>query len=237
MLRLIAAAAAFLATTCSALAGPWARDPADVFLSYTLSSSSTRDAIAGGSFDGQIYHSVYGEVGLGRRLTFGFDIGADSDSGLGSAFVRYTFTRAASSWQAAADLGVGWREIDGRDTAELYRVGVSVGRGFQRQELGWVPFFDPSDGWMQVDSFALIDPDGTQTIWQSEATLGVFVTERFGGMVQLKAEEFPGADLAVTFSPSLLVRLGEQTTAQLGGRFGLEGTDEVAIRLGLWQSF
>lgn len=228
---------ATLVLPAPALAGPWARDPAEAFLSYTLSADSTQDAIADGSFDTRLYHSVYGEIGLGRRLTFGFDIGGDTDTGMGSAFVRYTFTRNAAPWQAAADLGLGWRDIDGAEAADLYRIGVSVGRGFQRRNLEWVPVFEPEDGWFQIDSYALIDPDGDQTLWQSEATFGMFLNDRFGAMLQVKAEEFPDAELAVTVSPNVLMRLGERSTAQLGARFGVSGSEEVGLRLGFWQSF
>lgn len=237
MFRGILISITFLLTASVAQAGPWARDPADVFLSYTLSLDSDRDAIADGSFDATAYNSIYGEVGLGRRLTLGFDLGADTDSGLGSAFVRYTFTRNAAPWQVAADLGVGWRDTEGADASDLYRVGVSVGRGFQRQELGWIPYVEANSGWFQVDTFALLDPNSVQSLWQSEATMGVFFNDRWGAMLQAKAEEFPGQDLAVTLSPNALLRLGEQTTVQLGARFGVVGSEEVGIRLGLWQDF
>ncbi len=229
--------AAFLALSGAATAGPWARDPSDVFLSYTLSADTTQDDIADGSFEGRLYHSLYGEVGLGQRLTLGFDLGGDDETTLGSGFLRYTFTRNSATWQVAADLGIGWRETDDREAADLYRVGLSVGRGFQRRDLTWVPFVEPQSGWFTVDSYALVDPDGAQSLWQSEATLGLFVTDRFGGMLQFKAEEFPDTELAFTVSPSLLMRLGEQTTAQLGGRFGVQGSEEVGLRLGIWQDF
>jgi len=230
-------AALFFAAPSLALAGPWARDPGAAFLSYTLSADSTQDAITDGSFDGRLYNSFYGELGLGRRLTFGFDIGGDEESTLGSGFVRYTFTRNAAPWQAAADLGIGWRDSDSSETADLYRIGISVGRGLQSRELGWLPFVTAQGGWFSVDSYALIDPDGTQTLWQSEATFGLFFGERLGAIAQLKAEEFPGDDLAVTASPSLLWRFGERTTGQIGARFGIQGSQEVGLRAGLWQEF
>ena len=82
-----------------------------------------------------------------------------------------------------------------------------------------------------------IDPDGAQTIWESEATVGMFVNDRFGGLLQIQAEEFADDDLAVYLSPGLLIRFGTQTTAQIGGRFGIEGSDDVGLRAAIWQDF
>ena len=237
MFRVIISLAVFVATCGMAAAGPWARDPGDVFLSYTLSADTTQDNLANGTFDGQLFHSVYGEVGVGRRITLVFDLGRDTDTTLGSAFGQYTFTRNASVWQVAAELGLGWVDTVNREPAELYRAGLSVGRGFQRRELGWVPFFEPESGWFTVNSNIQIDPDGTQTTWESEATFGLFVNDRFGGLLQIQAEEFADDDLAVYLSPGLLIRFGTQATAQIGGRFGIEGSDDVGLRAAIWQDF
>lgn len=237
MRRIYLAIFFWLIVPALAWAGPWARDPADVFLSYSLNTNSTRDGIASGGLDGTAFHSIYGEIGLGHRLTFGLDLGSSDTTRLGSAFLRYTFTPNAATWQFAADLGLGARSFEGADSTTLYRVGVSVGRGFQQRHLDWVPVLQPRDGWFQIDSSVLIDPDGTQTIWQSEATFGAFVNDRFGGMFQLKAEEFPDNAFTLSASPSLLMRFGQGTTAQLGTSFGLVGSDEIGVRLALWQDF
>ncbi|MEM9756129.1 MAG: hypothetical protein AAF914_09055 [Pseudomonadota bacterium] len=237
MTRFFATLAAGLTLAVQAVAGPWARDPGEVFLSYSVSADTTRDEISAGTFGTDLYHNVYGEVGLGRRLTFGLDLGGDQDTTLGIAFLQYTFTRNASPLQIAADIGVAGREVDGSEDTTLLRIGGSVGYGFGRNDLAWVPLVAPQGGWAELDSYVLADPDGDDTIWQSEATVGLNVSDRFGGMVQLKAEEFPDDDLAVTLSPSLLVFFGGETTVQVGGRFGLVGSEEVGARLGLWREF
>ncbi|MEM8881087.1 MAG: hypothetical protein AAGC82_10855 [Pseudomonadota bacterium] len=217
-------------------AAPWARDPAEVFLSYSVSVDTTRDEISSGSLDPDIFQSLYSEVGLGRRLTLGVDVGGDDEDTLGAAFVRYTFTRNAAIWQVATDLGFGLRE-DGGEEAELFRTGFSVGRGFTRGTLDWLPFVDPRGGWFSIDSSAYIDPDGDQSLWQSEATFGVNFTDRYAAMMQLKVEEYPGSDFSVFISPSVLATVGEATTLQAGGRFGVEGSEDVGLRLGVWREF
>lgn len=230
-------ALALAAMTHGAQAGPWARDPGAAFLSYTISADSTQDAITTGSFDGRLYHSAYGEIGLGRRLTFGFDLGGDEATRQGSAFLRYTFTPAGATWQYAVDGGLGFRDVDGADTTDLYRIGTSVGRGFGRETLDFIPYLTPQGGWVSLDTFAMIDPEGDMGFWSSEATFGLELSDRFGALMQLKAEEYPAEDLAVFVSPNLLWYLGEATTAQIGGRFGVTGSEEVGLRAGLWQDF
>ena len=237
MFRGVVSVLCLLAWSVAASAGPWARDPGDVFLSYSLSADTTQDAISSGGFEGRYFHSVYGEVGLGRQLTLVFDIGQDDETAQGSGFVQYTFTRNATTWQVAAELGLGYRDVDAAERSDLYRVGLSFGRGFGRRDLDWVPYVEPRNGWFSVDSHALVDPDGEDTLWESEATFGLFLNDRFGGLLQIKAEEYPDTDLAVFVSPSMLVQLGERTTAQVGGRFGIEGSEEVGLRLGIWQDF
>lgn len=227
--------ATLLALAAPASAAPWARDPGAAFLSYSLSADSTQDQIA--DFDGTLYHSFYGEVGLGRRLTLGFALGGDDETQEGNGFLRYTFTRAASQWQLAADIGLGFREVDGTGTTDLYRVGGSIGRGFGADALDWIPYLTPQGGWMSLDTVAMIDPDATNGFWQAELTLGLELSDRFGAMMQLQAEEYPEADLAIFASPNLLWYLGEDTTAQFGGRFGVEGSEEIGIRAGIWQEF
>ena len=237
MLRVFFALALLISTSGIAAASPWARDPADVFLSFTLSADTSQDDLANGTFDGRVFQSLYGEVGLGRRITLVFNLGRDTDTFLGTVFGQYTFTNSASVWQVATELGIGVIDTDAQDAAELYRVGLSFGRGFQRQDLAWLPFIDPQSAWFAVDSNIQIDPDGDQTIWNTEATLGMFVTDRFGGLLQIQAEEFADDDLAVFVSPGVLVRFGRQTTALVGGRFGVEGSDDVGVRLSIWQDF
>ncbi|MEM9318817.1 MAG: hypothetical protein AAGA70_07390 [Pseudomonadota bacterium] len=224
--------AGFLATAQPVFSGPWARDPGAVFLSYSLNLDSEFE-----EFDLTPYHSIYGEFGLGRRLTLGADIGGDEATSQGSGFLRYTLTRNAAVWQFAGDIGVGWRAVDGAETAQMLRVGASVGRGFGRDRFDWVPWVDPEGGWFSVDAYTLLDPDGDQTLWQAEATLGIVLSARTGAMVQAKVEEYPDAEMAAFISPSLLVYFGEDTTLRLGGRVSVAGTQEAGLQIGLWREF
>lgn len=229
---------ALLAGISTAHAGPWAREQGDVFLSFSLSSATDRDAIGAGTFDADHYLSLYGEVGVGRRYTLGFDLGGDENGDLYVVFLRRTFSQDNATWQFAADIGFGQRSSTFGGDSELYRLGFSVGRGFGPGATDWLPFFQPSGGWFSLDSsFAYLSESG-DSIVQAEATLGLNLTEQFAGLVQLKVEEWPDADTSVTLSPSVLYRFnGGPTALQVGTRFGLSGSDEVGLRLGLWREF
>ncbi|MBF9035002.1 hypothetical protein HKCCE2091_12210 [Rhodobacterales bacterium HKCCE2091] len=233
--------AAALSVPVAATAGPWAREPGEIFLSYSVSASSDRAALnaafAGGTLDTESYHSIYGEIGLGRRLTFGADIGRGDGSSLDQLFLRYTLSAPNDAIQFAVDGGVARRDTGAGDPRMMVRAGVAIGRGFGPEATEWVPLFRPEGGWMSLDASVLIDPETEDTIWQAEATLGVNLSDRFAGMFQLKAEEYPGDDMIVTASPSVLWRFAGETSLQVGGRFGLSNSDEIGLRIGLWREF
>lgn len=222
----------------AAYASPWARPRGDVFLSFTVSSASSQDQITSGDLDPDNFISAYAEYGLGRRLKLGFDIGRDQDEDLRVVFLRRTFTAPGDTVQIAADIGYGRRATEGEENGPLYRLGFSIGRGFGPNATEWLPFFEPSGGWLVLDmSYHYVEETGDE-ILQAEATLGLNLSEEFAAILQVKAEEFPGSDPALLVTPSVLYRLrGGPTSFQFGGRFGLSGSDEVGIRLGIWREF
>lgn len=224
-----------------ARAGPWAREQGDIFLSFSLSSASSREQIAAGVLDPETYLSAYGEIGLGRRLTLGFDLGGDEDSSLNTVFLRRTFTQPNRPLQIAADLGFGRRETEGAlgdEVTDLYRLGFSIGRGFGPASMDWMPFLQPSGGWVSLDLSYLHLAETGEAIRQGEATLGLNINANFAGLLQLKAERFPIGDPIVTLTPSVLYRIrGGPMTVQVGTRLGLSGSEEVGLQLGLWREF
>ena len=225
----------------SAQAGPWAREQGDVFLSFSLSSASSRDQIAAGALDPENYLSAYAEVGLGRRLTLGFDLGGDDDSSLNTIFLRRTFTPPNRPLQIAADLGFGRRETEGglgEEVTDVYRLGFSIGRGVGPAALDWHPFLQPSGGWMSLDTSYLHLAETGDALVEAEGTLGLNITGNFAGLLQLQAEQFPIGDTVVTLTPSVLYRIrGGPMSAQVGTRIGLAGSEEVGLQLGLWREF
>src|SRR6056297_2166962 len=59
----------------AAQAGAWARAPGEAFLSFSSNLQADADTLASGLADASRYDSLYLEVGLGRRLTFGAEYG------------------------------------------------------------------------------------------------------------------------------------------------------------------
>ncbi|MBF9030498.1 hypothetical protein HKCCE3408_08830 [Rhodobacterales bacterium HKCCE3408] len=222
-----------------AQSGPWAREPGDVFLSYVLSAEDSRSALVTGSFDPALYHSLYGELGLGHRLTLGLDAGFDDETLMAQGFLRYTLTRPTRPFQFALDAGIGLRDGPAQGSFPVLRAGISVGYGFGGGATDWVPFVDLDGGWLALDATYITAPDRDWEVWQTEATLGLNVTDRITGLLQLKAEDWPGSEPAVSLRPSLLFRFGEDGTTrlQIGGRVSLSGGDEMGLRIGLWQEF
>lgn len=222
----------------TAQAGPWAREAGDFFFSVSVQGEESRRNLMLGQLEPERFTSFYGEAGLGRRLTFGLDVGSGRYTDQTVAFLRYTFTAPERRWQFAADIGAGQRITEWSGTSRLTRVGLSVGRGFSAGggRRWWMPL-SHDGGWMSFDAVALQDVTLDQTIWQAEATLGLGLTERGTVVFTLKAEEWPDNEAMLTFLPSVVFELRPGTSLQLGGRVGLEGSDAVGLSFGLWQDF
>lgn len=221
-----------------ASAGPWAREAGDVFVSLRISAEEAPSDIAVGLWEPETYVSAYGEVGVGRSLTLGADIGSGEISRQAVAFLRYTITPPDATWQMAIDGGFGAREVGEDDPHALVRIGASIGRGFGDGGGGvWYMPFEHDGGWMVLDAVALYDTEDQDTIWQLEGTVGLRLSDRLAGTFSLKAEEWPGADLLVTASPSVIFEIRPGTSVRLGARAALEGSDSVGVSLALWHEF
>jgi hypothetical protein len=220
-----------------ALAGPWAREAGDIFVSFRIAAEDSPADLMAGLFEPETNASFYGEVGLGRSLTLGADVGGGEVSRQAVAFLRYTITPPDAVWQVAVDGGLGVRQVGEGDPRALVRLGASVGRGFGSGGGVWYMPFSHDGGWAVLDAVALHDAEAGDTILQLEGTVGLRLSERFAGTFSLKAEEWPGADLLVTASPSVIFEVRPGTSLQLSGRVGLEGSDAVGLALSLWQEF
>lgn len=221
----------------AAHAGPWAREPGDVFLSYTVSGEAPRDAIATGTAEIDPFHSLYLEIGLGSGLTAVLDAGRDGGSEQAVALLRYSFSLPDAQLQLSAEIGAGMREtIYNEPRRDILRLGGAAGVGFGAEDLAWLPF-EHAGGWATLEAHALLDRATDWHVWQAEGTLGVNLDGRHTGMLQIKAEAWPGSEMAVTLSPGLLRRFEGGTTILLGGRIGVSGSDTLGLRLGLWREF
>lgn len=229
---------ALLACASGAAAGPWARAAGDVFLSFSLTAEDARDAVMAGDASPEAVFGLYGELGLGHRLTAGLDLSYGESSGMGSVFLRRTLTAADASLQAAVDIGIATQRVEGEDTATLLRLGGSVGHGFGASGPGapWMPLAHEG-GWTTLDATAYLDSDGTVRIWQVEGTLGLRFTDRWSGLLGIKAEDWSGSDTVVTARPSVLYDLGGGTTLQGGLVAGLSNSDAFGLALSVWRDF
>lgn len=221
-----------------ATAGPWAREAGELFISFQISAEQDPALVLEqGVWDPQTYTSLYAEYGLGRSLTLGADLGRSDSTQMGVAFLRYTLTPPDATWQWAVDVGLGARQIGDAQSNTLVRLGASVGRGLGEHDGGWPIPLRHQGGWITLDAALMYDLELEDVIWQTEGTLGLSVTDRATAIFSLKAEEWPGADLLVTATPSLAFDVLPNTTLRLGARGALTGSSDIGVLLSLWHTF
>jgi len=219
-------------------AGPWARPEGEAFLSFSITADGDPNMVMTGLEDPSFFGSLYGELGLGHRMTLGADLGRGDHSDQAVVFLRYTLTDPGATWQVAVDGGLGFRDEGSRPDRPLVRLGASVGRGFGGLDAPrwWLPIAHEG-GWATLDACGLYDIHTGEVILQAEATLGVSLSDRLRLMLQLKAEDWPDADFAASIAPSAVWNLTDRTATQLGVRMGFAGDPTLGLQIGLWQSF
>ena len=229
-----------------ASAGPWAREAGQLFISLQISAEQDPALVLEqGVWEPQTFTSLYAEYGLGRSLTLGAELGRSADTQTGVAFLRYTLTPSDATWQWAVDGGFGLRQIDDAQSTGpaneqangLVRIGASLGRGLGAHDGGWPMPLRHQGGWVALDTALLYDVELDDVIWQTEGTLGLSLTDRATAIFSLKAEEWPGADVVVTATPSLAFDILPNTTLRLGARAALTGSSDLGVLLSLWHTF
>jgi hypothetical protein len=231
-------AVAALVCAAPAIGGPWALEDGSVFLSVTLSAEDQRAALMAGQFDSDPAFSAYGELGLGQGFTAGLELDWGTSSEMGTVFMRYTLSEPSAAVQFAIDGGVAGRSVDGQADETLFRLGASLGSSFGTgPDAPFGMAMMRGGGWLAVDGAAFLDDDGTLSIWRTEATLGVHLSDRLRAIFALKAEEYPQSPVLVTARPSVVLSMGEGTSVQAGLFAGLSGSDAVGLSLSLWRDF
>jgi len=217
-------------------AGPWARAPGDVFLSFSQNVSSGTEALATGIMDVSGYSSIYAEVGLGRRLTLGLDLGRGDETDEAIVFLRRTLTGPDAPVQVALDLGYGERGVDLLGDSQLARIGLSLGRGLDAAALEWLPM-PMTGGWLSLDAITVWDLTRNEQRWKVEATLGLRPSARLSVLLQGTAEAWPGADVSYGLNPSVVFEIREGTSIELGLRSSFDDRPRIGLELGLWHQF
>lgn len=182
------------------------------------------------------YNSAYLEVGLGRRLTFGADLGAGEFTREGLAFLRYTITHPDARLQAAVDLGFGRRSVEVLGESDLARIGLSLGYGFGITPPDWMPM-DLQGGWLALDAHAIHDRTNTQNRWKVETTFGLNASDRMTVMLQLVAEEWPGQTISYGINPSIVLQIHDRTSLELGVRAVLAEGVQLGLEIGISHRF
>ncbi len=220
-----------------AVAGPWVRGAGDIFVSLQISAEEAQSDIMAGLWEPETYLSGYGEIGLGRGLTLGADIGRGDISRQAIGFLRYTLTDPDATWQMAVDAGGGLRQFGDADPEGLLRLGASIGRGFGGGGDAWYMPMRHQGGWTNLDLTALYNLQREQTIWQAEATVGFSLSDTASAIFQIKAEDWPGADPLLSVAPSIVMQVGPTTSLSFGARAAVAGSDAMGLTLSLWQEF
>lgn len=218
-------------------AGPWARDVGDIFVSFQISAEEAPSDVMEGLWEPETYLSGYAEMGLGRSLTLGLDIGGGDFSRQAVGFMRYTLTPPAATWQIAVDAGLGARQVGDADPNGLVRIGASIGRGFGGGGEAWYMPLRHQGGWVTLDAVALYDVELSEPILQTEGTVGFSLSDRASAVFSIKAEDWPNAEPLLTVSPSFVFQVRPGTSLQLGARGALTGSETVGLSLSLWQEF
>jgi hypothetical protein len=221
-----------------AASGPWAREAGEAFLSFSISGDGSTGSLAAVDMDLSHHVSVYGEYGVGRRMTLAGRVGRGDTSREAMIVLRYTLTPSDAPWQVAIEGGAGLRTGAAISDTRLLRLGASIGRGFGGVDTPrwWLPIRHEG-GWTSLDATGLYDIATGELNWQAEATLGMAVSDRLRLMLQLKAEDWPDDATAYTVTPGAALSLSDDTTLQAGARLGLGDEQTLGVSLGLWHSF
>lgn len=201
-------------------AAAWPREEGQHFL--TLSYESTVDGPDFGS-----YASLYYEYGLTEKLTFGVDVGKNSniDQISGIAFLRYPLDLTRGVDVFAIELGVGGAERDGSTSAAL-RPGFSWGRPI---EGPW------GAGWLGIESsYAFYDDGGG--LGKVDGTFGI--NHDNGSLTILKLEYAAPLDGRSTFAfaPSHALKISEKTFLEFGVSHEFDQSVSKA-KVGFWLRF
>lgn len=226
---------ALCGSACAVQAGPWPRDEGAVFLSL----SQEQDADANG------YTSLYGEYGLGARITMGLEAGR-SNTGDATVLVWVERGFGTGPLRYATSLGFGLSRREGQ-MLPVGQLGLSLGRGFA---TGF------GDGWAVLDTRVQIAAkpmaeavqvsQSTTVLYEylipetgvkSELTLGLKPWQGTMLIGQLRMVQTVDQDFGASLSAAVVRDLGGQAKIELGLVQPLTGENEPALRLGTWLSF
>lgn len=207
-----------LLTAPPARAGAWLREAGHGFIAGSATLGNEDPTL-----------NLYAEYGWRANTTLGLDLETypDVNSGNVNFFVVRPIGPVDRTWRISWNLGGGvdWSPevID-----PTVKAGVSLGRGIAyRDQYGWIAI----DGSVEYLTFA-----GTTTS-KLDSTIGLSLTERVRGMVQLFLTYEDDA-LTAKLAPSLLFQpRNNGVTFQVGVEIPDAGVDQTTLKLGIWKDF
>lgn len=205
-----------------AAAGPWLREKGSSFTAVSIS----------GNYALETASQTYLEYGLSDKTTLIGDVGMARfhyfpNTGYATFSLRRALgsTDATSKWAYELGLGAGWI---GEEVLPQIRTALSWGRGITLGE---------KSGWMTVESAVLWDVTYALHVAKIDTTVGLNLTDKTKGMLQLYTAHAVGETIA-TLAPSV-VYSPENTkfSIQLGAESQIGHWDNAAIKIGIWREF
>ncbi len=215
------------------VAGAWPREKGGVFLSFSTTTrpSAQTHATQIDELAHSAENSLYAEYGLTPRITLGFDGMMTDSTSYGQAliFARVALGDQAARNRYAASFGVGQFIDTVIDTdhleaehTTLTRLGLHYGRGLAR-------------GWIGADAYATQKSDGTSL--KLDATWGLKPWDRWMFIAQVQAGQPAEGDSYANFAPSVVWKMTDRVSLEVGLVQPLQGEGEPALKLGSWTEF
>lgn len=214
----------FVFAAQAASAGAWLRDEGAGFSSVTGGVTAMLDI----SEETFIEYGVRDDLTLGMELSF-IHFTTGMQSGAASIFLRRPIGKGdrPSKWAYELGLGAGWV---GPAVQPLARAGLSWGRGFTLHH---------TNGWAAVDASVTWAVYDNEPLFKLDGTIGVNVTDRVSGMVQVFHVRTLGVS-ATSIAPSIVfspLRKRKNLRLRIGAETQVGNSMNFALKLGLWRDF
>lgn len=207
-----------------AFGGAWLQEKGASFTSFSLSTSWLKDTRSSG----------YLEFGITETSTVGIDLGLSRNrTGRKLAYSTLFLRRAVGPEEGpnrfAYEVGLG-ATYAGTGTGALahLKTGLSWGRGVE---------FGQRSGWMSADGAVLWGLQKDNHVYKVDTTVGMTLTDRFTGMLQLNFARQEGETFSY-FEPSIIYSpRNSGLEIQVGVTAPLDRLQNTSLKLGLWHKF
>lgn len=202
-----------------ATAGPWARDPGQLFLAYSLQSDRPDPTATARSYAG-----AYLEYGIGDGFTLGGALGTNPAGDYKvTGFLRSPPATLAGGVLVAMEVGTGML-----GDRPVLVPGVSFGRGVAVGGAG---------GWWTADARALLPFRSRDWDLEGEVALGVDSSARLKLITQLQAALRPDDAPALRWETLMVWEVLPGHHLQAGINVGIANSRGFGIKLGMWHRF